>query len=140
MLTIAEIAAESIGPGPCQSTRSPARQVGLNRTVTGAARRVLRWLALRGSPAGNRARPDILATHRLDDRLERKALAHLFLILPPGIRASGANSGCQKSTRLPLAAERTASDYGERTVRRDLQKWPLKPVLAEPILPVILIL
>jgi hypothetical protein len=32
--------------------------------MIGAARRVLRWLALRGSPAGNRARPDIPAPSR----------------------------------------------------------------------------
>jgi hypothetical protein len=32
------------------------------RVVIGAARRVLRWLALRGSPPGSLCRPDIIAS------------------------------------------------------------------------------
>jgi hypothetical protein len=57
--------------------------------MIGAAGRELRWLALRGSPAGNR--PDIRHTpHRLNDLLEHKALARLFLNLHR--RASGGTS------------------------------------------------
>jgi hypothetical protein len=36
-----------------------ARQTGVALAPADTARRVLRWLALRGSPPGNRARPDI---------------------------------------------------------------------------------
>ena len=43
-----------------QRTWSPARQAGAIRVTTGAARRAFRWLALRGSPAGNRCLPDKL--------------------------------------------------------------------------------
>src|SRR5947209_2251370 len=47
-------------PGlPFQRTTSPARQIWLILAGSVAARRVVRWLALRGSPPGNRARPDI---------------------------------------------------------------------------------
>src|SRR5258705_13804087 len=44
---------------PCQRTPSPARQLRLIREVTGDARLVLRWLALRGAPPGNRCLPDM---------------------------------------------------------------------------------
>src|SRR5277367_1785767 len=38
---------------------SPDRQTAAIRAVIGACRRVLRWLALRGAPPGNRCLPDI---------------------------------------------------------------------------------
>src|SRR5690348_13196852 len=40
------------------------RHVGATRAVICAARRVLRWLALRGSPPGNRALPVIWGSLR----------------------------------------------------------------------------
>src|SRR5277367_589629 len=39
---------------------SPDRQTAAIRAVIGACRRVLRWLALRGAPPGNRCLPDIV--------------------------------------------------------------------------------
>jgi hypothetical protein len=43
---------------PCQRTASPARHVGLIRAGRDPARTLLRWLAFRGTPPGNRCLPD----------------------------------------------------------------------------------
>jgi len=64
--TLSPIATSACTPSPISGRKTPARsfqrtcrrQVGVIATVTGAARRELRWLALRGSPAGSRCRPD----------------------------------------------------------------------------------
>ena len=40
-----------------------ARQTGITFLSGDTVRRVFRWLALRGSPPGNRARPDMRHSH-----------------------------------------------------------------------------
>jgi hypothetical protein len=64
MLAIADIAAEDTDAS-FQRTRSPALHVGVDLAADDTARRVLRWLALRGSPPGNRALPDMLGFYAL---------------------------------------------------------------------------
>src|SRR3954451_17068058 len=49
------------GCAACNRLLSPARNIGAIRTAVAAARRLLCWLALRGSPAGSRCRPDMVS-------------------------------------------------------------------------------
>jgi len=44
---------------PFQNTGMLARQTGVPLAGANTARRLLRWLALRGAPPGNRALPEI---------------------------------------------------------------------------------
>jgi hypothetical protein len=53
---IAPVLADAVLPAPVV----PDRQAAAIRAVIGACRRVLRWLALRGDPPGNRCLPDIV--------------------------------------------------------------------------------
>jgi hypothetical protein len=57
MLPITDVA--PVLARPFQRTLSPGRQTGAIRPAVGTCRRALGWLALRGSPPGNRALPDI---------------------------------------------------------------------------------
>ena len=57
MLAVADIAAEN-SRAAFQRIASPARQVGLIVVGRDPARSLLRWLAFRGSPPGNRCLPD----------------------------------------------------------------------------------
>jgi hypothetical protein len=59
MLAVAYVA-PVLPARPFQFTSSPGRQTAGIRAAIGARRRVFRWLALRGSPPGNRGPPDIV--------------------------------------------------------------------------------
>lgn len=58
MFGVAEITAERAA-APFQRTTSPSFNIGAIRVELCATRRVFLWLALRGAPPGNLARPDI---------------------------------------------------------------------------------
>ena len=68
---------------PCQRPWS-ARHIGRSRTAIGAARQVLCWLALRGSPTGNLCLPDTVF-----DPLRREIIGDILLAQHVAVENAG---------------------------------------------------